>query len=229
MFDEPWLLVRHSAPRRYSKDERGTWIRTVVTSAALVPEEDVGTSEPCAFGLGPSRAGRTGSVSYSPLPTTVNGPGETHGSVSGAGGGAAAGAGGGAKDAQVVLVHKYCVTCRIWRPVRGHHCSECGHCMVSSARGCGRASVSTGGRGPWARKSRCQRVKYGARLGPAAIDGTPFTPVQPGQRSTQGESKQRAGHECQQGTQLLGGLRLHVVQHPLPHLYPRPLAPRSCR
>lgn len=129
---------------RYSKDERGTWIRTVVTSAALVPEEDVGTSEPCAFGVGASRGGRTGSVPYSPLPTTANGSGAAHVSVSG---GAAAGGGGGAKDAQVVLVHKYCVTCHIWRPVRGHHCSECGHCMVSAGYLFHRVPMGVGAQG----------------------------------------------------------------------------------
>ncbi|PNH03553.1 hypothetical protein TSOC_010376 [Tetrabaena socialis] len=36
-----------------------------------------------------------------------------------------------------VVVSKYCSTCNIWRPARGHHCRVCGYCMVceEGARG----------------------------------------------------------------------------------------------
>ncbi|KAG2492778.1 hypothetical protein HYH03_008941 [Edaphochlamys debaryana] len=36
-----------------------------------------------------------------------------------------------------VIVHKYCTTCHIWRPARGHHCKECGYCMDHFDHHCG--------------------------------------------------------------------------------------------
>ncbi|GFR49596.1 hypothetical protein Agub_g11665 [Astrephomene gubernaculifera] len=35
------------------------------------------------------------------------------------------------------VVHKYCVTCNIWRPQRGHHCKECGYCVEHFDHHCG--------------------------------------------------------------------------------------------
>jgi len=33
-------------------------------------------------------------------------------------------------DTDLAFWDKYCVTCRIWRPARAHHCKKCGFCMV---------------------------------------------------------------------------------------------------
>jgi len=33
-------------------------------------------------------------------------------------------------NVDVAFWEKFCVTCKIWRPARGHHCRKCGFCMV---------------------------------------------------------------------------------------------------
>ncbi|GIL73536.1 hypothetical protein Vretifemale_3674 [Volvox reticuliferus] len=36
-----------------------------------------------------------------------------------------------------MVVHKYCITCNIWRPERAHHCRVCGFCMDHFDHHCG--------------------------------------------------------------------------------------------
>lgn len=31
-------------------------------------------------------------------------------------------------------MEKYCTTCNVWRPLRGHPCRQCGYCIVSGAQ-----------------------------------------------------------------------------------------------
>ncbi|KXZ41189.1 hypothetical protein GPECTOR_670g801 [Gonium pectorale] len=85
-----------------------------------------------------------GGVGYLPLPSAPlpapaapqTGPGTMGGAASGgAGGGAAVVAA--AELSGPVVVHKYCISCNIWRPEGSHHCNECGRCMEHFDHHCG--------------------------------------------------------------------------------------------